>query len=138
MIVLDTNVLVSGLIAPSGPPAQLVRLVTGSRERIAFDQRILNEYRSVLSRPRLGIPTDEMEAILEAIEQDGMSVAASPLMIPLPDPDDLPFVEVAASSGAVSLVTGNLKHFPRSIIGNLGFDIVSPTAWLSRLARHHR
>jgi predicted nucleic acid-binding protein len=32
---------------------------------------------------------------------------------PLPDPGDAPFLEVAVSSEAHCLVTGNIKHFPR-------------------------
>ncbi|MEK7765411.1 MAG: PIN domain-containing protein, partial [bacterium] len=92
MIVLDTNVLVSGLLNPVGPPGQLVRLVTGSRERLAFDQRVIQEYREVLARPHLGITGDEIESVIEAIEQDCESVVARPLAVKLPDPDDLPFV----------------------------------------------
>ncbi len=138
MIVLDTNVLVSGLLNPVGPPGQLVRLVTGSRERLAFDQRVIQEYREVLARPHLGITGDEIESVIEAIEQDGESVVARPLAVKLPDPDDLPFVEVAASAGAAALVTGNLRHFPRSALGRLGVTIVSPAAWLSHIAREER
>jgi putative PIN family toxin of toxin-antitoxin system len=134
MIVLDTNVLVSGLLAPTGAPAQLLRLITGSRERLAFDQRILAEYRVVLCQPRFRITGDEIDQVLEAIEQDGTSVAARPLKPALPDQDDLPFIEVAVSAGGVPLVTGNLRHYPRPVVNTLGIEIFSPAAWLSRIA----
>jgi len=38
-------------------------------------------------------------------------VAARPLDVALPDPDDLPFLEVAAAGHADALVMGNARHF---------------------------
>jgi hypothetical protein len=38
-------------------------------------------------------------------------VEARPVSLPVPDPDDLPFIEVALSGAADSLVTGNTRHF---------------------------
>jgi predicted nucleic acid-binding protein len=59
-------------------------------------------------------------------------VTAKPIATCLPDPDDLPFLEVAAGSGAL-LVTGNRKHFPNKAIG--GVKVVSPAQLLAMLAQ---
>lgn len=50
-IVLDTNVLLSGLLSPSGPPGNIARLITTGAVRVCYDARILVEYRQVLLRP---------------------------------------------------------------------------------------
>ena len=53
-----------------------------------------------------------------------------PLDADLPDPDDLPFLEVAAEAHAV-LVTGNKKHFPQKAAGAV--QVVNPREFLDML-----
>ena len=55
-----------------------------------------------------------------------------PLAADLPDPDDLPFLEVAAEAHAV-LVTGNKKHFPDKAAGDV--RVVSPRELLDLLSK---
>ena len=47
--VVDTNVLVSGLLSPFGPPGRIVDLLQAGGLRLAADDRIEAEYRDVLS-----------------------------------------------------------------------------------------
>ena len=61
--VLDTNVLVSGLLSPFGPPGRLVDALLARHLRIASDDRIEAEYREVLARPKLGIPAVRRTAV---------------------------------------------------------------------------
>jgi predicted nucleic acid-binding protein len=42
-IVLDTNVLVSGLLSPLGPPGRIVDLVVAERVTVLFDDRIISD-----------------------------------------------------------------------------------------------
>ncbi len=51
-IVLDTNVLVSGLLTPFGPTGEIVRMVSAGELILAIDARILSEYQEVLHRPK--------------------------------------------------------------------------------------
>lgn len=51
-IVLDTNVLVSGMINPNGPPGRIVDLIREGLVELVVDDRILAEYSQVLSRPK--------------------------------------------------------------------------------------
>lgn len=111
-IVLDTNVLVSGLLNPNGYPGRMVDLIVSHRITLLYDDRIIAEYSDVLARPQLDIPQDLATAILSFIRLSGEFIAAQPLKADLlPDPDDLPFAEVGISGKADSLVTGNIKHF---------------------------
>lgn len=111
-IVLDTNVLVAGLLSPFGPCAEIMRMVSSGDLTLYFDSRILSEYHEVLRRPKFRFQIDKVIALLDYIEHHGQIVASSPLPNLLPDPDDQPFLEVAAASRAVCLVTGNHVHFP--------------------------
>ncbi len=55
-IVVDTNVLVSGLLNADGPPGMVVNRVLSRAVIALYDSRMLAEYREVLARPRLRIP----------------------------------------------------------------------------------
>jgi putative PIN family toxin of toxin-antitoxin system len=130
-IVLDTNVLVSGLLNPSGSPGRIVDLVLGGRIQVLYDDRILAEYLDVLARPVLAIDPSLAQAIVGYLRLSGERVLALPLpKDSLPDPDDLPFAEAAISGGADALVTGNTKHFSR-LKGN-GVTVFSPAQCLEQ------
>ena len=111
-LVLDTNVVVSGLLQPFGAPGQIVRLVAAGNVRVAHDARIIAEYREVLHRDKFGFTPALVEAFLDLIVAEGESVSAEPLPGRLPDPDDEVFLEVARAAQVDALVTGNLRHFP--------------------------
>jgi putative PIN family toxin of toxin-antitoxin system len=129
-IVLDTNVLVAGLLAPFGPCGDIVRMVFSGSLTLCIDARILSEYREVLERPKFGFDHDKVAAILDYVEHHGWIVAASPRPLRLPDPDDEPFLEIAISGGADYLVTGNAAHFPAGLCQ--GVVVVSPAEFLKR------
>jgi uncharacterized protein len=128
-IVLDTNVLVSGLINPHGPPGRALDLITSGAVQVLYDDRIISEYREVLARPRFGFDPDDVETLLDFIVSEGENVVCAPLAIALPDPDDLPFVEVAVAGEAAALVTGNTNHFVISK-GNTRTRVLSPADFI--------
>ncbi len=111
-IVLDTNVLVSGLLAATGPPAWIVEAVLAGELELALDEVIRSEYEGVLRRPEFGFDPGHVDELLGAIDRFALLVAAAPpCPEPLPCPRDEPFLAVAADTGS-TLVTGNVRHFP--------------------------
>jgi putative PIN family toxin of toxin-antitoxin system len=127
-IVIDTNVLVAAVLSPYGPPAAILRSVLTGRVTACFDQRILAEYRDVLTRGRLGLDSDRVAAILEDIEANGERVLPAPLRLDLPHPADGMFVEVTAASQAGCIVTGNLRYFPTDRLQ--GVQVLPPRAFI--------
>jgi putative PIN family toxin of toxin-antitoxin system len=112
-IVLDTNVLVSGLLQSRGNPAHVLSLVLSGAVRICHDERILAEYAEVLARPRFKFDTRKVRDVLNKLEVDGLSVDAAGLRdLGLPDADDEPFLAVALTAAVDFLVTGNLVDYP--------------------------
>ena len=132
-IVLDTNVLVSGLLSPFGPPGRVLDALLVGDVTICFDGRIMTEYRQVLLRPKFGWSSDAVDPLLDYLASAGESVVASPLNVSLPDPDDLMFLETALAATANHLVTGNRRHFPAK--SRHGVSVISPAEFVSLLAR---
>ena len=123
-IVLDTNVLVSGLLSAAGPPGWIVEAVLTGDLDLALDMAIREEYEEVLKRPEFGFPASQVDTLLSAIDNVALWVAAAPPWpVPLPDPDDEPFLAVAAASGS-ALVTGNVRHFP--VASRRGVVVLTP------------
>ena len=114
-IVLDTNVLVSGLLNPSGKPAAVLNHVLSGRLTLCFDSRIIDEYENVLLRPVFGFKKEDVNNLIVFIESSGLSVVPEPFLQELSDPYDRPFIEVAIVA-ACPVVTGNKKHFPEESI----------------------
>ena len=129
-VVLDTNVLVSGLLSESGPPGLILDMAEGGRLSVLYDDRVMAEYRDVLGRPHFPFRAEAVAAILALFVEKGERVEPVPLAVELPDPDDLPFLEVAVAGRADALVTGNGRHFPPA---RCAVPVLSPAAFLAVL-----
>ena len=111
-VVLDTNVLVSSLLSPKGPPAEILDLILGGHILVAYDDRILGEYEEVLSRPELHIQPSKSLAVIDHLEISGRYIEPETLSTEgYTDLDDVMFAEVFIISNADALVTGNLRHY---------------------------
>lgn len=126
-VVLDTNVVVSGLLNSFGPPGRVLDLALAGDLTVAYDDRVLSEWREVLGREKFGFSPADVESLLALFQEEGLRTNPSPLGVALPDPDDLPFLEVAREARA-TLVTGNLKHYPPN--KRQGVEVMAPAAYL--------
>lgn len=129
--VFDTNVLVSGLISPSGPPGEILRLLETGLIVPCLSESILGEYRNVLARPEFRFPVFKIASLLQRFEAVGELVVAELLPGDFPDPKDAPFLEAALAAHADFLVTGNLRHFPVRL--RRGVAVVSPRVFIDAL-----
>ena len=110
--VIDTNILVSALLSPSGNPAKVYKMFLTGILALVYSGEIFEEYQDVLYRPRLCIPTGDADIVLEAIRQYGEKTEPIPGAELLADEDDRVFYDAAKNTGAY-LITGNIKHFPK-------------------------
>jgi putative PIN family toxin of toxin-antitoxin system len=129
-VVLDTNVLVSGLLTPHGPAGRIIDLLLNGDLTPCFDDRIIAEYREVLARSKFGFDLEPIDAVLDYIEDEGSRVIAVPIRVTLPDSDDTVFVEVALAAEAECLITGNLRHFPAK--SRHGVRVVGPREFIDQ------
>jgi putative PIN family toxin of toxin-antitoxin system len=108
--VIDTNVLVSAVLTPGGTCDRILRAAVDGRIRLAWNAPMVAEYRAVLLRPKFGLSTATVSALLAAFgPADQVSLRDVP---PLPDPDDEVFLAAALATDDKILVTGNRAHFP--------------------------
>ena len=135
-VVVDTNVLVAGLLSPFGPPGEIVRMIAAGMLCVHYDARILMEYDEVLARPRFKFNPEYIQVLLDQIKAEGLSVAGRPLPTRLPDPTDEPFLETALAGKADCLITGNTKHFPFG--KRQGIVVLSPREFLDRYRKRQR
>ena len=131
LAVLDTNVIVSAGVAPGGTPSKLV-LEWALRGKIqaVTSSSVVAEYWQVARREkfrRYGFPPYWLEFL---IEESLRLPDPAPWPLALSDPKDAPFLALADASGAW-LVTGNLKHFPKS--ARKGVTVLSPADYLAHL-----
>jgi putative PIN family toxin of toxin-antitoxin system len=131
LVVLDTNVIVSAGIKPGSAPATLIMdWVLDGQIQVVTSPWIVEEYREVVRRAkfhRYGFPPHWLEFLI-----DESLRLPDPAAWPLrgPDPKDMPFLALANDSGAW-LVTGNLKHFPEILRGDV--KVLSPSDYLAHL-----
>jgi len=133
--VLDTNVFVSGLISPKGPPARILMALRLAQFILVSSPPVNEEIIEVLSRPTirdrygLGDRIFDVSFILWEVAD---------LVIDLPnvqvssDPDDDKFLATAVAGRADYLVTGDVGDL-LSLREYKGVKIVSPREFVSSL-----
>lgn len=112
--VIDTNVLVSGLLARNGSSAvvKVFEAVMAGRITPIICDEIISEYSEVLKRSKFGFPSCLIDSIVNYFEKNGIQSERIGTTDILPDPKDMVFYEITISNSDTFLVTGNIKHFP--------------------------
>ena len=110
--VLDTNVIVSGLLTEQGNSAFIIDAFKENQFNLIYNGEILAEYHDVLYRDKLGLPAGDIDELLEQIKYAGYPIIPAISSISLTDEDDRIFYDTAKAANAY-LVTGNTKHYPQ-------------------------
>jgi putative PIN family toxin of toxin-antitoxin system len=115
--VIDTNVLVSGLILRTGKEALILLAINQGLVRPCFSSEILDEYAAVLARPKFGFPRDEITALISMLRSKGELFDLADAQAASPDPTDTKFLQCAIAAEADFIVTGNKRDFPAASYG---------------------
>ena len=91
--VIDTNVLVSAMLKWNSIPGTVVQMVYRGIIIPVWNEKILNEYRTVLSRPKFHLSLEIIDTLMDGIIS-GICVDEDTSDIDLPDPKDRVFYEV--------------------------------------------
>ena len=127
--VIDTNVLVSAFWTrnPKSPTAKIAQALLSGRFTALINDDIISEYDDVLHRAKFGFAEGDVNAMISYIKAVGEEIVPADSDEGFPDPTDKVFF-CTALAGKGNLVTGNLKHYPKSAI------VVTP-AEFCKLAR---
>jgi uncharacterized protein len=108
-VVLDTNVLVSGVFF-GGPPHKILEAWRDGKIQLLLSPSILDEYQKVMRELAVQFPGVKVEALIDFI------IVHSEIILPLSlppiiqaDPSDDKFLECAVAGEAACIVTGD-KH----------------------------
>ena len=114
--VIDTNVLVSYLLTHNlqSSVSRLLHYIPEGNVVPLYNVDILNEYVEVLHREHFHFKEEEISYILSSVKKHGLNCERKAVNEIFPDPSDAVFYEVTMSRDDSYLVTGNLKHFPKS------------------------
>ena len=110
ILVIDTNVFISGFISESYP-WRILDYFLDKRFTLALDDRIYLEYSAVLRRKKFGLKKTDVDYFLDFTASAALFITPGKCDIKLIDVADLKFIETARSANADGLITGNMKHF---------------------------
>jgi putative PIN family toxin of toxin-antitoxin system len=134
--VLDTSVIVAGLIARRGAAAELVDAFFDDRLRLAYTPAVIGEYAEVLERPELAdeIKPNDRIGVLLKLRVSGILIKPAPVpKAAWPDVDDLPFVATALAIESKIVVTLNPRDFAPAVA--FGVRVLSPSEARRELLR---
>jgi putative PIN family toxin of toxin-antitoxin system len=109
-VVLDANVLVSALIAPAGPPREIVGAWIDERFELIASAGLLDELGEVLTRPRFRrwVSIDVVAEFVDGLARDAVIVADPPAQPGVTaDPDDDYLIALARATQADYVVSGD-------------------------------
>jgi len=130
-IVCDTNVLLSGLLF-GGSCRTIIRLVSEGRVDGFTSSALMTELEGVLLRPKFGLGTSQVGAIVDLVRQTFVSVSPRETITAVAeDPDDDAVMEAATAAAADVVVSGD-EHLLR--LGEFhGIRIISPACLAEEL-----
>ena len=114
--VIDTNIFVSALITHNSNASTVKILESMYFQRFIplYNDEIIAEYEDVLYRRKFKLSEDQIRVVIDFVKENGIDSSRFPYDGDMPDEDDRVFYEVALSKEDSFLVTGNLKHFPKT------------------------
>jgi len=132
--VLDTNVVVSGVIKEEGPSGQILRLCLQEKTLITVTSlEILAELRDVLRRDKIrkyhGWTDEEIDNFVAFLyTQSVVTEGKLPVSVVAEDFADNKFLACAQEGGAIYLVSGDTHLIDIQVFE--GIQIITPAAFL--------
>lgn len=130
-IVLDTNVLFTGLKSRKGASFLLLSFLPSKKFSIAMSVPLIIEYESVLMRGKLpaSISVKDIGDVIDFLCHIGSKQDIFFLWRPcLPDPSDDLVLEVAVAGDCDAIITYNKKHFKHA--ERFGLNVYDPKEFL--------
>lgn len=137
IVLLDTNVLVAGLMSSAGASFQILKRLPEKKFQYLLSVPLFLEYEAVLKRSTFlkttGLTKRDIDIILDNIAAHSTKTNIYYLWRPkLSDPKDDMVLELAVSGNANSIVTFNTKDF-QNVQSEFGIDVITPSIFLTLL-----
>ncbi len=109
-IVLDVNVVISGLLRPQGKPGHLLRLWQAGRFELLYSPALLDELIAVVIRPRLqkiGLRSEDARVVMDYVTEFGVLILPLERVNACRDPKDNHILDIALTGRADAVVSGD-------------------------------
>ena len=133
-IVIDTNVILSGLLSQKGTSYKLLRLIPKKLFTVVMSVPLILEYESILHKSirKLNLSKTDIEDFLDYICAISEHTKIYYLWRPiLKDPYDDHILELAVSSNAKYIVTFNISDFKEA--KTFGIHAIEPEEFLEKI-----
>lgn len=136
-VVLDTDVVVAGVLSPTGASRQLLIAAADRRFELLVSVPLMLEWEAVLKRPEIlhaaKGSADDMDVVLDQLAEVGVPVVLHFLRRPRSkDPDDDMVLETAINGGADVIATFNVRHLAAAAV-YFGVAVEQPSSLLRRM-----
>lgn len=129
-IILDTNVLISGIFF-KGPPYQILKLWRENRLELIASEEIFEEYTLVCERLHAKYPNINIREIIDLIAINAYFYQQVEINTPITlDPDDDKFIKCALA-GDVNIIISGDKHL-LDVNGYQGIEVISPSGFIKK------
>ena len=129
-VVLDTNVLISGIFF-SGPPSTVLKAWAKQSLQIVLSQQILDEYQRVSEEISSKFQEIDILPIIELVTIHGQFIDTQGIDISAcEDPDDNKFLECAVAGKCKIIISGD-KHLLK-LSGYEGITVMSPRNFIDK------
>jgi putative PIN family toxin of toxin-antitoxin system len=134
-VVLDTNVIISGLKSRNGYSFDLLQMLAEGQYEIAISTPLVQEYREIILRENgrlFNYEVTELERFIDDICHVGSPQEIFYLWRPmLKDPCDEMVLELAVAANASYIVTFNTSDFEKSL--QFGIKAIRPVEFFHHL-----
>jgi putative PIN family toxin of toxin-antitoxin system len=129
-IILDTNVIVSGIFF-SGPPYEILKAWRNGKFKIVVSIEILFEYQRIAEKLNQKFPMINIQPMIDLFTVKAVLVNGSELPIQIcKDPGDDKFISCALASNSKIIITGD-KHL-LNVNGYEGLEIIRPREFFEK------
>lgn len=137
-VIVDTNVLVAGLIGSKGPNREVLRRCLLGELQPSIGNALYLEYQDLLKREDIQILCKQTSVtlmeFLDGFAQVCTLVDVHYLWRPnLRDEADNHLVELAIAANAKYIITNNVNDFANSQLKHLGYEVITPEKLLRLL-----
>ena len=135
--VVDTNILISGVIKPERATGEILRRLRDGEFVLLYTEPLLAELAEVINRPRIrqkyGLGSEDIETVLALILLRGEPIDPTRRVEICRDPKDNMILEAAVAGQADMITSGDFDLL--SLREFAGMPIISPAEFLQRLAK---
>jgi putative PIN family toxin of toxin-antitoxin system len=137
-IVIDTNIIVSGLLKTQSNPALIISIILQGNCKLCLSKKTFTEFEEVLARDKFKhLDRSKVQELLTTLKNKSLWIVPKVSVNDVAkDPSDNAFLECALEAKADFLITGNIHHFPFKRFHEI--RIVSPSEFLELFAKYNK